>query len=114
VYLGLLCGALPFIILSLLMRKMTTVDFGLCEAHASQRLMGIFIGIGGFLSAFAFIFLGTDQDIEALMFLGFALVFVAPITGALMARMIVVKRIDEEYARFSVGRPFLESLPRND
>jgi hypothetical protein len=110
VFLGLLCGVLPFLILSFIMRQSTTIDFGLCEAHASRRLLGMFIGIGGFLGALAFM----CQEIEALVFLGLALLFVAPITGAVMARTIVVKKIDEVHASFNVGRPFLESLPRND
>jgi hypothetical protein len=114
VYLALLIGALPYIILASVLRRSTTIDFGLCDAHASQRLLGILIGWGGFLGSLVMLFIGGAQDIDTLVFLGLALLLGAPITGAVMARMITVKKIDEEHAWFSVGRPFLDSLPRND
>ncbi len=115
VYLTLFCGALPYIIVSLLTRKTTNVDFGLCETHASQRLLGILLGVGGFIGGFAMFYLATSEQIDALLFAGLAILLGGPIAGVILAgRLIMVKRIDEEYAYFNVGRPFLESLPRND
>jgi len=114
VYFALLCGALPYIIVSLIMRKTTNVDFGLCEAHASQRLLGILLAVGGFIGGFALFTLSDSLDSVVPVFAGLAILIVGPLVGVFMSRVITVKRIDEEYAYFNVGRPFLESLPRND
>jgi hypothetical protein len=105
---------LPFIILSAVMRKSVTVEFGLCAAHDSQRSIGSSIVVGGLVSGLGFMFIGASEDIDALVSVGLVLLVVSLITGAVMARMITVKKIDDQHAWFSVGRPFLESLARND
>jgi hypothetical protein len=109
-YVVLVISPLIYVIIALIVRKTTSVTAGLCPVHRARRKNGLLIGwIGVPVSLVA---CGTSiaTDTPEAIVGGFLLFFVCLIAGAVMAQVVVPKKMDQNHAWLRVGQPFLDSI----
>jgi hypothetical protein len=108
-YLLILIGVCVYVIPALIFRKQALVEVGLCEKHFKRRRIGMLVGWLGFIVDFVLFFLLVEKyPAVGLIFLLVAVV--TPIVGAVMARVVTAKKMDENSVWLLVGRPFLDSI----
>jgi hypothetical protein len=100
---------LIYVIVALIVRKKAEVSVFLCERHRTLRRTGILVGWLGSIACLGGMVVLIEREplLGVLALLAF---FGCVVVGALLARVVIPKRIDKEHAWVRVGRPFLESL----
>jgi hypothetical protein len=110
-YITIIAGLLIYVIVAMVSRKTALVELGLCEQHRARRRNGLIIAWAGFAGSFCLMFVGAAGR-SGKLFIGSVVgLVVVPLAGALVARVVYPTKIDNEYAWFRVGKPFLDSLP---
>lgn len=111
-YYFLVCaGWIVYLIVLLIVRKTATVYLGLCEAHEARRKNGLYILWGGLVAGLFFVFLGTSARTPLIMLIAVIGMTIAIFVGAMQARVVTVKKIDETHLYLVTGAPFMLSLP---
>ena len=120
IYVLILPGLLVYAICALILRKNARVAAGLCPVHRKRRNLGILLTwlltIGGFVGFIGgMIVMSDDKSVglgAGMFFGGIVLWIVAAIVASVMARVLVPKKIDEQYAWFAgADEAFLRTLP---
>lgn len=114
VYLGLLGGLLPCLILVLVLQKKATITYGLCGVHRRRHFNKVWISLGCVALAIAcFAGAGMYDDAAAgLIILGFVVLLGMLIYLAIAGPVLKPARIDQGVAEFKgCGADFLASLP---
>jgi hypothetical protein len=120
IYVLILPGLLVYAICALILRKNARVAAGLCPAHRKRRNVGILLtwlltigGFGGFIGGMIVMSDDKTAGLGAGMFFGgIVLWIVAAVVASVMARVLVPKKIDEQYAWFAgADEAFLRTLP---
>ena len=114
VYLGLLGGLLPCIILLLILQKKATITYGLCAAHRRKRLNNVWISLSIFGLAIACFVGAALLEMAALVVLGFLAILAMLIFIAVAGPVLKPQRIDKGVAEFKgCGTDFLAALPNS-
>jgi hypothetical protein len=131
VYLLLLVGLIPCVIVALILTKRKGLNVPLCAAHKNHWLWRIVIGLGGLLAVVGLLFVGIamfaaqpgsgqrSSEISGLYFQGLLLLFllwlIAVIVGQFTA-MRPAKITDDSITLRRVSRKFIEAyrLPRSE
>jgi hypothetical protein len=111
VYALILINLIIYAIVAAIVRKRALVAPGLCARHKKRRQLGLFIGWGGLVAGIALMFAG-GSDQGAYLGLGILLVLVSALTGMIVSRVLVARKIDQDYVWLKgCGAEFLDSLP---
>lgn len=110
-YVLILGGVLIYAIVAQFARKSASVEYWLCDEHRKKRTLGLVLAWVGFLVGFVLMFVAAGAGSGALLGLAFLGMFVPPIVGGLMARMVNAKRITDVEVWLEAGAPFVASLP---
>jgi len=112
VYLGLLGGILPLLILALVLQKKATVTYGMCATHRRKKLIVVLISLSGL--AFSIMLFVAAAVLES----GIPVVFgILGLLGVLIYAAIAgpslkPQKIDRGIAEFKgCGNDFLSTLP---
>ncbi|HKR36721.1 MAG TPA: hypothetical protein VJT10_17890 [Steroidobacteraceae bacterium] len=111
-YVVLLINIIAYVIVALIARKKAKLSPGLCARHKQKRVLGLWIGWGGFILGFiaTSMAFGSDQPGLGLLFL--LAMFGCIIAGIIMSRIVYANRIDDRYVRIKgCGEAFLAELP---
>jgi hypothetical protein len=109
-YALLVISPLIYVIVALIVRKTTTVSAGLCPVHRTRRRNGLVTGWLGVPVSLAACTASIATDTPAAIIAGFLLFFVCLIAGAVMAQVVVPKKMDQNLAWLRAGQPFLDSI----
>ena len=111
IYLLILVALLIYLIVALIVRKKASVYPAVCAVHRRQRAIAIAIGWIGTLGGF-FTMVGTLSSDGPWSLLAFVAMIGSLIYGLAKGRIVVAKRIDDQYVRMrGCGGEFLDSLP---
>jgi len=103
---------LLYIVIAMIVRKSAYVSPGLCRVHKRKRAMGIALGWSGFILGMIAINLGASAGRSDLAALAGVVMLVLMVTGVVLSRIVVARRIDDRYVRLKgCGPEFLDSLP---
>ncbi len=114
-------GILIYAIVALIVRQRAEVLAGLCREHRSRRLRGIaaawLIAILGIFLIVAGIVMQGDRRRETqgilVLLLGVACLLIGAVVGIVVARVLVPKKMDGEFAWLKgAGLEFLATFPR--
>jgi hypothetical protein len=113
IYLLILVAVLIYLIVSLILRKRATVEFGLCERHLAIRRRNMLItwvlfllGVAGFVVAVV-----AENGIYVLV--GAILLLGALIYGLVVVRVVSPSRIDDKFVWLrGVNKNYLSQLPQ--
>ncbi len=116
VYVGLLAGLLPYVILALVLRKSGTIQLGLCQRHKRKRLWNVLAGlITSALSIAVFVIAGQTNDSTisaALVSIGIVMLLAGIVWAALAARTLSPTKIDDRTLWLrGAGDKLLDALP---
>jgi hypothetical protein len=112
-------GILIYAIVALILRKSAKVSCGLCPVHRKKRNNGIMIAwaiaLVGVLSLVGGIMISSQKNGDwgvLLVIGGIVVALIAAVVGSSVARVLVPKKIDNNYAWYGgAGEPFLQTLP---
>lgn len=122
-YVGILMGLIPYVILALIFSKSAKVELGVCKKCNSRSTVWFGIGglmlFGGIAAFFGGIIFGTSgppgptQDAWLFgIFAGLPVAFVGMAMMGATNRVLVAKNIDDRYAHLAhANREYLEMLP---
>jgi Zn-finger in Ran binding protein and others len=96
-FLLLLLATILYLVLAMIFRKQATVYFGLCQEHyrRRQKLLAagwVMFGIGLIAPV-----VGFSTDYPGIALLGILLLFISIIWLAIVARIVTVKKIDDQF-----------------
>lgn len=108
-YLTIAFGCLIYVILMFIVRKTTNVEYWLCDAHhAEVRRRNLIAAVG--VAAGVVLVVVAGQSV-ALFALGAMALLGALVVLVFYGRTLSVAEMTDHFARFRVGKPFLETLP---
>ena len=111
-YLLLFMAWLIYFILVIILRKQATVYLGLCQAHYEKRRTLMIAGWAAFAVAFLMIVGGLASEYFGIAMLGVLSVLVSTIWLAIVARVVNVKKIDDQFVWLSgLNQNFLARFP---
>jgi hypothetical protein len=114
-YFLILANLLVYAIVAGIVRKYGALRFGVCRRHRTRRAIAIAGGWVGSVASFAVMVAGFSSDGAVGRVVGVVAVFAIVafiVTGAVLASLVSPRRIDRERMWIKVGKPFLESFPR--
>lgn len=114
-YLGLLLGALPFILLAIILQKKMSVFAAVCADHRRKRRYAMLFAWLGVLAALVMIIGGASSGkaAGAVIAVGGVLVFLSAVLyGIIGSRLIWPKRINKQFAWIKGACPeYLATFP---
>jgi len=92
-----LAGLLIYLIVAAIVRKRATVEISICEEHRKTRRSAIIISWALFAMGVGFFILAAAQESGGSFGFGVILMFAAAIHALIRARLVVIKKIDDNY-----------------
>ncbi|AZR21169.1 hypothetical protein [Xanthomonas vasicola] len=109
IYLALLMGVLPYVILAIVLRKRSAHVLTLCAHHEQRRVRYVAITMA---SVLALLVCGLSLQSELRWVIGAGVMAVMLVVGRLGARVLSVQSIDHQQARYlGACDDFLRALP---
>jgi hypothetical protein len=108
----LLCGALPYLIVALIVRKQVQLSLGLCEQHFAKRRTAILIGSLVTVLSFVMFIAGVGLKSPVVTLLGFPLFFFGLFYLVFSMTPIAIQKMDDHYVWLKrINKDYLASLP---
>jgi hypothetical protein len=108
---------LPYFLAAAFLSKKASFEVYLCDAHLRRRTIGKWVGYAGVPLCWLLMMVSTSTPLDMTRterylgsFLAAMMVLLA-VASLKMVGVVRARRITNEYAWLSVGKPFLESLP---
>ncbi|PPV06047.1 hypothetical protein XBLMG947_2895 [Xanthomonas bromi] len=109
IYLALLIGVLPYVILAIVLRKRSAHVLTLCAQHEQRRVRSVAITMA---SVLALLVCGLSLQTELRWVTGAGVMVAMLVAGRLGARVLSVQSIDHQQARYlGACEDFLRALP---
>ncbi|HKP14182.1 MAG TPA: hypothetical protein VJZ91_18820, partial [Blastocatellia bacterium] len=111
-YLLIFAGLLIYLIVALVVRKQVTLRLPLCDEHFAKRRTAIWVSWGLLALSVVLIILGAANNVPAVFLVGFLMIFVAAVYGALSANVIAIQKVDDQYVWLKrINKDYLAMLP---
>jgi Zn-finger in Ran binding protein and others len=111
-FLVLLLAWILYLILAIVLRKRATVYLGLCRAHYERRRAFIIAGFVTLAVSFASIFAAIAWNYPAFWLLGVVGLIASAIWLAFVARLVAVKKIDDQFVWLNgINEDYLSRFP---
>jgi hypothetical protein len=107
-----ICGALPYLIVALIVRKQVTLSLGLCEQHFAKRRTAILIGSLVTVLSFVVFIAGVGLKSPVVTLLGFPMFFFGLFYLVFSISPIAIQKMDDNYVWLKrINKDYLASLP---
>lgn len=107
-----LVGVLIYVIVALVVRKSAIIDISLCEEHLRKHRTAVIVSWLICLTGVALIVLAIAEESGGSALFGVLLLFASAISAATWARVVTVKKIDDQYVWLKrIDENFLARLP---
>ena len=111
-FLLVLLAWLLYLILAMVLRKRATVHLGLCQEHYEKRRTFLIAGFVTLGVSFALIFGAIASDYPGVALLGVVGILASAFWLAFVARVVTVKKIDDQFVWLSgINENFLSRFP---
>ena len=111
-FLLLLLATILYLVLAMILRKQATVYLGLCQQHYQRRQKMLAAGWVLFAIGLISPVAGFSTDYPGIALLGILLLFIAIVWLAIVARVVTVKKIDDQFVWLTgLNRNYLERFP---
>jgi hypothetical protein len=106
VYLFLLLGLIPFVIVAVILQKRAKLQVGICPVHRSRRIRNILISLAAVFGGIVLMiggpmFASSNPQADALAIIGvmggIVVIFAGILFGAYGARVMIPKKIDDYF-----------------
>jgi di/tricarboxylate transporter len=111
-FLLILLAWLLYLILAMVLRKRATVYLGLCREHSEKRRTLLIAGFVILAVSVALIFGAIASDYPAVALLGLVGILASAIWLAFIARVVTVKKIDDQFVWLNgINENYLSRFP---
>jgi hypothetical protein len=111
-YLSILGSMLVYVILALVLSKSATIHVGLCDTHFAARKRDIILSWFLVLLSFGVFYLAAVAEEMNFLFVGIFVLLGAMIYGVGMTRVVVPKKIDDQYVWLAgIDDDYLKQFP---
>jgi hypothetical protein len=111
-FLVVIVATLLYVILAMVLRKRAIVYLGLCRKHNEKRRNFLIVGVVTLAVSLALIFGAIAWDYPAVALLGVAGILASAIWLAFVARVVIVKKIDDQFVWLNgINENYLSRFP---